>query len=163
MTKINFYQTQSEDLAKTFCKISEKCYYSNLNTLVITENKDYADSIDKSLWTYSKKHFIPHATTNDPRPNDQSILITTKPENLNNAEIIIFVNSTKQIILNSISEDNKIKLNQIKKIIFIFDETNPIQALEIKNMINTSKICSSEENYFIKSAKGSWQEIQLVE
>lgn len=161
MTKINFYQTQSEDLAKTFCKISEKCYYSNLNTLVIAGNEDYSNSIDKSLWTYSKKHFIPHATINDPRPNDQSILITTKPENLNNAEIIIFVNPTKQIILDSIAENSQITFDCITKIIFIFDETNVVQANEINNIFDTSKIHNSETSYFIKTAKGSWQETSI--
>lgn len=158
MTKINFYQTQSEDLARTFCKISEKCYYGNLSTLVITENEDYSNSLDRALWTYSKKHFIPHATISDPRPNDQSILITTKPENLNNAEIIIFVNPTKQIIFDSITENSEIILDQITKIIFIFDEANTIQAPEIKNIIDTSKIHCSETNYFIKTTKGTWQE-----
>ena len=111
MIKINFYQAQSEDLAKTFCKISEKCYYRNLNTLVITQNEDYSNSLDKSLWTYSKKHFIPHATINDPRPNDQAILITTMTENLNNAKIIIFVNPIKQLILDLLSENSKILFN----------------------------------------------------
>ncbi|MEM6338573.1 MAG: DNA polymerase III subunit chi [Pseudomonadota bacterium] len=158
MTKISFYQTQSEDLAKTFCKISEKCYYNNLNTLVITGNEDYSNSLDKSLWTYSKKHFIPHATINDSRPSDQSILITTKPENLNSAEIIIFVNPNKQIILESISENSQILFDQITKIIFVFDETNLVQATEIKNIFDTSKIHSSETNYFIKTPKGAWQE-----
>ena len=158
MTKISFYQTQSEDLAKTFCRISEKCYYNNLDTLVITENEDYSNSLDKSLWTYSKKHFIPHATINDPRPSDQSLLITTKPENSNNAEIIVFVNPGKRIILESIAEHSKIVFNQIAKIIFVFDETSSVQATELKNIFDTSKIRSSEISYFIKTPKGTWQE-----
>ena len=161
MTKINFYKTQLEDIAKTFCKISEKCYYSNSNTLVITENEDYANSLDKSLWTYSKEHFIPHATINDPHPDDQSILITTKPENLNNSEIIIFVNPGKQTILDSIAENSRIKLNQITKIIFILDETNIIQTPEIKSIIDTSAIRVLETSYFIKNLKGVWQESQI--
>ena len=158
MTKISFYQTQSEDLAKTFCKISEKCYYSNLNTLVITENEDYSNSLDKSLWTYSKKHFIPHATINDTRPGDQSLLITTKPENLNSAEIIVFVNPNKQIILESIAEHSQIAFDEIEKIIFVLDETNSVQATELKNIFDKSKIRSSEISYFIKDPRGTWQE-----
>lgn len=162
MIKINFYQTQSEDLAKTLCKISEKCYYSNSNTLIITENEDYSNSIDKSLWTYSKKHFIPHATTNDPRPNDQPILITTKPENLNNAEIIVFINPAKQIILDFLAKNSQLELDQITKIIFIFDDTNVVQASEIKNIIDTSKIYVYETSYFIKTINGTWQETPIL-
>jgi len=161
MAKINFYQTQLEDIASTFCKISEKCYYSNLNTLVITENEDYLNSIDKSLWTYSREHFIPHATINDSWPDNQPILITTKPENLNNSKIIIFVNPGRQIILDSIGKNSRIDLNEITKIIFILDKTNIIQAPEIKNLIDTSAIRALEMSYFIKNHKGIWQENQI--
>lgn len=161
MAKINFYQTQSEDIAKTFCKISEKCYYSNSNTLVITENEDYSNSIDKALWTYSKEHFIPHATASDPLPDSQSILITTKPKNLNNSEIIIFVNPGKQAILESLAENSQIELSKITKIIFIIDETNIIQAPEIKNIIEKSVIRPLETSYFIKTPKGIWQESKI--
>ena len=161
MAKINFYQTQSEDIAKTFCKISEKCYYSNSNTLVITENEDYSNSVDKSLWTYSKEHFIPHATSRDPLPDRQSILITTKPENLNNSEIIIFVNPRRQVILDSIAGNSQIDLNQITKIIFIIDKTNIVQAPEIKRLIDTSAICALEVSYFIKNPKGVWEESKI--
>lgn len=161
MAKINFYQTQSEDIAKTFCKISEKCYYNNSNTLVITENDDYSNSIDKALWTYSKEHFIPHATSTDPLPDSQPILITTMPKNLNNAEIIIFVNPGKQVILDSLAENSQVGLSQITKIIFILDETNIVQAPEIKRIIDKSAIRALETSYFIKNLKGIWQESKI--
>ena len=162
MTKINYYQTHNEDLVKTFCKLTEKCYYSQLNTLVLTENDGYLESLDRALWTYSKKHFIPHATTKDPLPKDQSVFITTKVENPNNAEIIVFINPSKQMILNTIIEDSPIELMQIKKIIFLFDETQKTQPSEIEHIIKTSKIKTTETTYFIKTPKGLWQEVPSI-
>ncbi len=158
MTKISCYHTLTEDLAKTFCKLTEKCYYSNSNTLVITRNDDYSKSLDRSLWTYSKKHFIPHATTEDTRSNEQPVFITTKIENPNDSEIIIFVNAHKEIILESIAKNSKINLNKINKLIFLYDETQKTQNSEIKKIIDTSQIKVSEMNFFIKSPKGLWQE-----
>ena len=61
----------------------------------------------------------------------------------------------------SIAEHNKIVFNQITKIIFVFDETNAVQATEIKNIFDTSKIHNSETNYFIKTPKGAWQETPI--
>jgi DNA polymerase-3 subunit chi len=162
MTKINYYQTQSEDLVKTFCKLTEKCYYSQLNTLVLTENDGYLESLDRALWTYSKKHFIPHATTNDSLQSDQSVFITTKVENPNNSEIIVFINPSKQMILNVLIENSPIDLIKIKKIIFLFDDTQKTKPSEIEHIIETSKIKTTETTYFTKTLKGLWQEVPSI-
>ena len=159
MTEINFYKTQPESLIRILCKISEKCYYSNLNALVITKNRDYSSSLDKSLWTYSKNHFIPHATIDDPLPEKQPILITDKIHNPNKAQIIIFVNPAQQILVESTAQHNESMINQMIKIIFILDETNMIQTVEIKNIIDMSKIVYSQINYFIRNIQGTWQNI----
>jgi DNA polymerase III subunit chi len=158
MTKISCYQTQADDLAKTFCKLTEKCFYSGKNSIVITENNDFLNSLDRSLWTYSKKHFIPHGTTNDPRPEDHAVFITTKIENPNSSEIAIFVNPSKEIILNALAADKQVAFAQIKKIIFLLDDTQKTQALEIKRILETSQIWQSEIQYFMKSSDGSWKE-----
>jgi len=123
MTKINYYQTHNEDLVKTFCKLTEKCYYSQLNTLVLTENDSYLESLDRALWTYSKKHFITHATTKDPLPGDQSVFITTKVENPNNSEIIVVINQSKQMNLNTLIEDSPIDIIKIKNYVYLFHTT----------------------------------------
>jgi DNA polymerase IIIc chi subunit len=162
MTKISCYQTQADDLAKTFCKLTEKCYESGKNSVVITENTDFSNSLDRSLWTYSKKHFIPHGTTSDPRPEDHSVFITTKIENPNNSEIAIFVNPSKEIILEALTPDNQVPFLQIKKIIFLFDDTQKTQTPEISHIIATSKISKSEIQYFIKTNNGSWKETSIA-
>ena len=125
---------------------ASQIYFLNLHRRLFWKK---LNSLDKLLWTYSKKHFIPHATINDPRPIDQAILITTKLKNLNNAKIILFINPSKQIILESISKYSGIVSNKIKKIICIFDESNLIQASELKNIFDGSNICSVKINYFI--------------
>ena len=123
MTKINYYQTHNEDLVKTFCKLTEKCYYSQLNTLVLTENDSYLESLDRALWTYSKKHFTTHTTTKDPLPGDQSVFITTKLENPNSSGIIVVINHSKQMNLNTLIEDSPIYIIKIKNYVYLFHTT----------------------------------------
>lgn len=162
MIKISFYRTQTEDCIKTLCQISEKCYYNNFKTLIITDHEDNLYNIDKSLWTYSKIHFLPHATIHDPRLNDQCILVTTKPHNFNNAEVIVFIRITQQILLNYLSQNQELKLDHIVKIIIIYDNDNIIPASIINIMMNTYNIKVETTQFFIKTIEGNWQNRKIV-
>lgn len=157
MLKINFYQTQPKEITRTFCKLSEKCYQSNLNTLVITKNKSHLQNIDKSLWTYSKKTFIPHGTIDDPRPSDQPILITTSLQNINKARVFIFFDPTKEVILESMRLISPTELSQIEKMIFIINRGELFDAIKIKHLLYLNSICTDDMNHFFQDGKLDWE------
>ena len=158
MTHFNYYQTQSNDLIRTFCKISEKCFYNNQNSLVLTENDDYTKILDRNLWTYSKQHFIPHGTNNDTRRSDHPIYITSELENPNKSKIIICINLEKEKILEILSNISLINLNSIEKIIFLYDELQKITFNELNYLLKTSSIKISTTKYFVKTSNQVWQE-----
>lgn len=162
MIKISCYQTTQNQLPKTFCQLVEKCYYSDLKTNIFTTNEDYSQSLDRVLWTYSKKHFLPHATNTDPLPEKQPIYITHNIEDYNQAEIIIFVNAAKPIILEAISRQSKIQPQNLQKILFLFDEVQNIQSSEINTLLNKSHIKDFEINSFIQTKQSSWQETPIL-
>lgn len=157
MIKINCYTTTQDDLHKTFCKLAEKCYYANLRTNVITQNADYTKSLDRVLWTYSKKHFIPHATNADPSPEKQPIYITDKLENPNQAESIIFINPDKSTLLESTAKDSELNIGNFQKISLLLDDTQKISHLEINNILKKTPIKTFEINLFVKNEQGMWQ------
>jgi coproporphyrinogen III oxidase-like Fe-S oxidoreductase len=49
MIKISCYKTKQDQLSKAFCHLAQKCYYSSMNTCVITNNSDFTDSILSDL------------------------------------------------------------------------------------------------------------------
>lgn len=164
MTKVICYQTSSEDLAKTCCLITEKCYYSNLKSLVIIENQDYISIFDKALWTYSKKHFIPHATIDDPLPEEQPVLISNRLENKNNAQALIVINTSRESILeilsyikNQLEEQPELS---IERLILINDEFAKIGLSQLANLIETSPVLVNSTEFFSKS-RGKWQKIDV--
>lgn len=159
MIKISCYLTTQGQLPKTFCQLAEKCYYTNLKTTVFTENEDYSNSLDRVLWTYSKKHFIPHATDKDPFPEKQPLLITNNAEKYNQSEIIFFVNAIQDTILKIIAKDSKIQLNNTQNIIFLFDEFQKIQSNEITSIMQKSYINDFIINSFSQNEKGIWDKV----
>ena len=157
MMNINCYTTSQDDLAKTFCQLAEKCYYSNIRTNVITHNPDYTKSLDRVLWTYSKKHFIPHATNTDPLPEKQLIYITDKLENPNNAESIIFINPTNIIINEATTKSSAVRFDQFQKIYLIFDDMQKTSATKVNEMLKKSSAKKYKINFFVKNDQGMWQ------
>ncbi len=155
---ISCYKTQAEDLPKTFCKIVEKCYYTNMHSCVLVSNEDLIDGLDRVVWTYSKKHFIPHATHKDPMPQQQPVYITNKPENPNNSEIFIFINPDAQQLAEALSAKNFISNTDSKKIIIIHDQLQKTNSSEITNIMQKSNFKDAPISCFEKDQSGSWQQ-----
>jgi DNA polymerase-3 subunit chi len=162
MIKISCYQTTQNQLPKSFCQLTEKCYYSNLKTNVFTENEDYSQNLDRILWTYSKKHFIPHATSSDPLPEKQPVYITHNIKEYNQAEIIIFVNPSQKTILESFSKNSVIQSQVVQKILFIYDDVQKIHSGTIKNLLEKSYINKFVINSFNQTKQGTWEELSFL-
>jgi len=159
MIKISCYKTKQDLLSKAFCQLAQKCYYSSINTCVITNNSDFTIELDRVLWTYSKKHFIPHATKEDPLHQEQPIYITHSVENPNNSKIIILVNPTENKLLELFSRTSPLEIKTLEKVMIIFDDIQQIQFSEIKALLPKTNITNSEINLFEQSDNGLWQTI----
>ncbi|MBY0533399.1 MAG: DNA polymerase III subunit chi [Rickettsiaceae bacterium] len=157
MIKISCYKTKQDLLAKAFCQLAQKCYSNSINTCVIANNTDFVMELDRVLWTYSKKYFIPHATSQDPFHQEQPIYITHSIENPNNSKIIILVNPTEDNLLKLFSSTSDVKLNTIEKIMIIFDDVQRMQFSEIKALLLKTKFNNSEISLFEQLNSGTWQ------
>lgn len=162
MIKISCYQTTQNQLPKSFCQLTEKCYYSNLKTNVFTENSDYSENLDRVLWTYSKKHFIPHATCSDLQPEKQPVYITHKLKNYNQGEILMFINATQDTLLEAILQDNLFKSQIVQKILFILDDTQKMNSEAIKDLLEKSNIDNFTINAFTQTLQGAWEELKFL-
>ena len=157
MIKISCYKTKQDLLSKAFCQLAQKCYSSSINSCVIANNSDFAMELDRVLWTYSKKYFIPHATSQDPFHQEQPIYITHSIENPNNSTMIILVNPTEDNLLKLFSSTSEVELSTIEKIMIIFDDVQRIQFSEIKALLLKTKFNNSEINLFEQLNSGLWQ------
>lgn len=157
MIKISCYKTRIDQLAKTFCQLAQKCYHASINTCVITCDNDSTVELDKVLWTYSRKEFIPHSTNLDPLPNLHPIYITDSLENPNDSKIIILINPTQERLLQFFTYPNKTNLGALDKIMIIFDDNQNIQYEEINNIIQKIQFNNFEINLFEQENSGAWK------
>jgi len=77
MSKISFYQVMNGEVIKFSCQLLAKCFQNNILTFVQVLDDATAAMLDRTLWTFAQKSFIPHATDKDPLPEKQPIYIST--------------------------------------------------------------------------------------
>ena len=156
--RISCYRTIREKLPKAFCMLAEKCYNNGIKVFVYTNSKEYILELDEILWTFSKKQFIPHGTIYDPFPEKQPILIGSELKNLNNSLGMIIINASLNGILPILSSDN-FTINAFKRLFFLYDQTDPISASDIKEIVNKSSLAQEKYSFetYIQSGDNSWQ------
>ncbi len=91
MQQFSLYHTAEGLLYKTTCLLIEKSYHSNLRIVVLVPDIEVQESLNKMIWTYSRKQFIPHGSKLDPLPEKQPVYITHQLENPNQSTILMVI------------------------------------------------------------------------
>ena len=91
MTIVNFYNLQKKAIKeRKISKLVENFYNQGKRVLIIVKNEEEGMILDNLLWNYTPESFIPHKISLKAKVDkNQPVLITTKRENRNQAEILI--------------------------------------------------------------------------
>ena len=155
--KTSYYITSVDTIAKTFCSLAEKCYYNKNKALVVTGDDLLASSLDQVLWTYSKKHFIPHALSSDPQIDMQPIVIAKTGDASKlptDFTILLFVNVSRDELLEYLSRVANLSL--LSRMIFLCDDAKRVE--EIQSILSKSDVQISDIEIFTQNLKG-WKNI----
>ena len=157
MIKVICYKTTQEKLPRTFCTLAEKCYHSNAPTFVYTNGKESTVELDKILWTYSRKQFIPHGTIYDLSPEKQPILISSELKNLNNSSNLIIINADESKILSILSSNENLTLTKCKRLFLLYDHATSASNENIKDIISKSSLHDLRFESYVQADDNSWQ------
>lgn len=154
MQQFSIYQTSDELLLKSILLLIEKCYHSDLKSVVLTIDADQQEMLNKSLWTYSRKQFIPHGSKLDPQPEKQPIYITDELQNPNNASVLILISPI------DIEKILQVKdyIEVFKRIIIITDLPEDLKELIAK--INKFTTHQNKIDCFKQDARSSWSKVE---
>ena len=146
VAEISFYRLSTLPLIKAAPKLIEKIYYSKQQLIVIVEGEEFLQNLDNILWSYSTKHFIAHATMNDPHPEDQPVYITNKKtDNPNDATIAM--------ALGMVDLDGV----EAQKYCYMFDGNDEKQQQFARNKWKQYKNEACNVIYWQQTSDGSWE------
>ncbi|ABV75571.1 DNA polymerase III subunit chi [Rickettsia akari str. Hartford] len=154
MQQFSIYQTSDELLLKSILLLIEKCYHYDLKSVILTTDADQQEMLNKHLWTYSRKQFIPHGSKLDPQPEKQPIYITDELQNPNNASVLIIISPT------AIEKILQIKdyVEVFKRIIIITDSPEDLKELTVK--INKFTEQENKIDCFTQNLRGTWNKVE---
>lgn len=87
---VAFYQLNRTPLERALPKLLEKIYGSGMRALVLCDSQEKVELLNNMLWTFSPGAFLPHGFQGDPKRHP--IWLSTSPENVNDANIIVVTN-----------------------------------------------------------------------
>ena len=81
---IDFYHLAASPLERVLPSICEKILANGERLLVVADGEVLA-RLDEQLWSYAKEAFLPHGMVDQPRAEDQPVLLSTEPAPANGA------------------------------------------------------------------------------
>jgi len=146
MPQINFYHLTKLPVGKALPKLLEKVILSDKRVLVQLNNEGRVQLLNKEMWTYTTKFFLPHGAKGDGFESEQPIYLTCANENANGATILAMVENS--------TVDN---LNDFEKCIYMFDGNDESQLQNARNHWKEFKSQGHELTYWQQTAKGGWE------
>ncbi|HRK25226.1 MAG TPA: DNA polymerase III subunit chi [Beijerinckiaceae bacterium] len=91
MSEILFYHLQSRPLDQSLPLLIEKSRARGWKVVLRAGSDERLQALDDLLWTFADDSFIAHGTAADGDPASQPVLLTTKDERPNQAEVLFLV------------------------------------------------------------------------
>ena len=95
MTQIGFYHLLHTHLEAALPRLLSKALDQGMRALVMAASPERVKDLDRALWTYDPKSFLPHGTAKDGRPEEQPVYLTSHEENPNGASLLVLIDGVK--------------------------------------------------------------------
>lgn len=144
--ELNFYHVISGNLVPSVVKLLEKVYDSGKKSVFFSPLEERVKIVDKTLWTFSKNAFIPHGDKSLGFSELQSVYLTSKIENPNQATVLVMTDDF----------DYKSWNQDFERIICIFEDDN---SAEIAQSIFADLKNQGENVKYWKQSRNGWEKL----
>lgn len=149
MTEIGFYHLRALPLERALPRLLEKALERGHRALVLAESAERVAALDAALWTYDPASFLPHGTAAGPAPERQPILIADRPDNRNNADLLVLIGGVETADLGAFA-----------RCLDLFDGNDESQIGAARERWQRRKAEGHTLTYWQQSETGQWQEKQ---
>ena len=94
-----FYHLENTSVVAALVPLLEKCLANDWNCLIRSKSPEILTQLDKELWTYQDRSWLPHAIegADGVEPSDQPILLTISEENNNFSQAVFLLDEIQPI------------------------------------------------------------------
>ena len=144
MSKISFYQVMNGEVVKFSCQLLEKCFQNKIKTFVQLVDELAVTTLDRTLWTFAQKSFIPHATDKDPMPLMQPIYISSSDKCPIDAKGLMLIGV------------DRLDVKDFDRVMVMLDGTLVDEIKRAEALMASFKNLGHEVEYYLQNSKGTW-------
>jgi DNA polymerase-3 subunit chi len=145
--RIDFYRLSFLPLEKALPRLLEKAYEKRMNALVVTKDAEETEFLDRELWTYTTKFFLPHGTIRDNRPERQPVLIAEETVDTNRPAVVASTGKPLAVLPPS-----------CERLLYVFDGNDPNALQQAREYWKQAGGEEAERHYWQQDKAGKWAE-----
>lgn len=146
MTEVLFYHLTESKLEDALPALLERSVERGWKVVVQTNDEARRDLLDAHLWTFREDSFLPHGTDAAPMAQAQPVLLTTGPDNENEASVRFLVDGA-----------DAPPLDPYERVVFMFDGYDQQQLEKARAQWKKLKGEGHALTYWQQSQDGRWQ------
>ena len=146
MTEVLFYHLTESTLEEALPPLLEKSLQRGWRVVVQAGGEERRDALDTHLWVYRDDAFLAHGTDREPHVEDQPVLLTTKPDNANAAQIRFLVDGAEPP-----------DLSPYDRVVFLFDGHDAQQLETARGHWKSVRAAGHEVTYRQQAGDRRWE------
>jgi DNA polymerase-3 subunit chi len=147
VTEVLFYHLQGQPLERVLPTLLEKSLQRGWKIVVQAASDERVEALDAHFWTYRDDAFLPHGTDREGDAGEQPVLITTRDDNPNGANVRFLVDGV------SLPADAA----AYQRIVLLFDGEDPDAVAQARARWTEAKAAGFDLTYWQPDEQGRWQ------
>ena len=148
MTELLFYHLHRQPIEKVLPSLLEKSLERGWRVVVQASTDERIEALDAHLWTYRDDGFLPHGTAKENEAAMQPVLLTTRDDNLNGANVRFLIDGA------AVPEDAA----SYQRIVLLFDGEDEDAVATARARWSDAKEKGFEVTYWQPDENGRWKQ-----
>lgn len=147
MTAIGFYHLQRMGLERALPKLLEKALERELKVVVLAGSEERVEALNRALWTYAQRSFLPHGSAGDGFAEQQPVYLTAVEENPNGATVLALVDGVDPAFVGDFA-----------RCLDLFDGNDEAAVAAARRRWKAWSEAGHEVAYWQQTAQGGWEQ-----
>jgi DNA polymerase III subunit chi len=149
MTEILFYHLHRQPIERVLPPLLEKSLERGWRVIVQAASEERIDALDAHLWTYRDDAFLPHGTAKESDADGQPVLLTTRDDNPNGAQVRFLIDGA------TVPPDAK----TYQRIVLLFDGEDEEAVASARTRWSEAKAAGFDATYWQSDEQGRWKRV----
>ena len=140
-----YYHLQRKTLEQILPQLLQMTLERNWRAVVMAGSTERVDFLNRHLWTFNDRSFIPHGAAEDGEADLQPVWLTARDENPNNSNVLFLVDGA-----------DSSNLEGFDLVCRLFDGNDEAAVAEARTCWKSQKEAGHQLTYWQQTEQGGW-------